>query len=140
MTVVLDTNVLPGMFKQGHRYEPIYDAWVAGRFVWAVSTEVLCEYEEAVGVLLGREKTKAILGQMEILGIATGNLLHVAPSFRFLAIPRDVDDNKFAACAITAHAEWIVTEDRHFGPLIGSGYKPQPIAPEEFIRRVLAGT
>ncbi len=29
------------------------------------------------------------------------------------------------------------TSDRHFGALIGSGYKAQPIPPEEFIRAYL---
>ena len=31
----------------------------------------------------------------------------------------------------------IVTSDAHFLPLIGSGYKPQPITPEQFIVRFL---
>lgn len=46
---------------------------------------------------------------------------------------------KFSDCAITAEADYIVTEDRHFQALIGSGYKPQPITPAEFIQRHLFG-
>jgi hypothetical protein len=37
----------------------------------------------------------------------------------------------------SAHADWIVTEDSHFKALIGSGFKPQPIKPGDFIARVL---
>jgi len=57
------------------------------------------------------------------------------PSFRFHVITSDLDDDKFADCAITTHADYVVTEDGHLNQLIGSGYKPQPIAPAEFIDR-----
>lgn len=57
-------------------------------------------------------------------------------SFRFRLIAADAD-NKFADCAIAAEADFIITEDRHFDALFGSGYKPQPISPGEFIRRFL---
>ncbi len=50
-------------------------------------------------------------------------------SFRALATSAD--------CAITAAADYIVTEDRHFEALRNSGYQPQPITPEEFIPRFL---
>jgi uncharacterized protein len=49
----------------------------------------------------------------------------------------DRDDDKFADCAITANADFIVTSDAHFRVLAGSGYRPQPITPEMFIERVL---
>ena len=76
---------------------------------------------------------------MEAVSQQHGNVLHVSPSFRFQLIPADPDDHKFADCAIAADADYIITEDRHFDTLIGSGYKPQPITPEEFIRRHLGG-
>ena len=66
-------------------------------------------------------------------------MVHVSPSFFFRTITADRDDDKFADCAITAHADWIVTEDGHFQALVGSGFKPQPIKPADFIERVLAG-
>lgn len=49
-------------------------------------------------------------------------------------ITADADDNKFCDCAIAADADFVVTEDHHFGPLKVAGYKPQPIKPDEFIR------
>lgn len=45
------------------------------------------------------------------------------------------DDNAFTDCAIAAHADYVITEDRHFAPLANAGYKPQPITPEAFIER-----
>ena len=50
-----------------------------------------------------------------------------------------ITEEKFADCAIAAGADYILTNDHHFDVLIGSGHKAQPIAPEEFIRRHLAG-
>ena len=48
-------------------------------------------------------------------------------------INNDPDDNKFTDCAITVHADYVITEDKHFAPLANAGYKPQPITPEAFI-------
>jgi predicted nucleic acid-binding protein len=39
--------------------------------------------------------------------------------------------------AIAASADYLITSDKHFNVLIGSGYKPQPVTPEEFITRFL---
>ena len=64
-------------------------------------------------------------------------VIQVSPAFHFLAIPSDRDDDKFADCAITAHADFIITSDKHFRPLTNAGYKPQPITPELFIERYL---
>ena len=61
----------------------------------------------------------------------------MSPSFFFRTISADRDDDKFADCAIAANADYIITSDKHFAPLIGSGYKPQSITPEEFISRHL---
>ena len=52
-------------------------------------------------------------------------------------MPADPDDNKFADCAIATHADYVITQDRHFSTMANAGYKPQPITPEEFIRSYL---
>ena len=74
---------------------------------------------------------------IELAALTRDTIQHVSPTFRFRAIPSDPDDDKFADCAITAGAEFVITEDRHFLPLAEAGYKPKPITPEEFIRRHL---
>jgi len=137
MTVVIDTNVLPGMFTAGHCYRPIAEAWLNGIFSWAVSTDILLEYEEVLVNLKGLPTSRKILALIEMVGAVQGNLQHVSPSYNFRAIPTDRDDDKFADCAITSDADHIITGDKHFGQLIGSGYKPQPLTPEEFIARFL---
>jgi len=137
MTVVIDTNVMNGMFVARHPHAAIRQAWHAGSFKWALSTDILNEYEEVLGRMRGPSKAEEILSIVMSLGSRLGTVLEVSPSFFFRTISADRDDDKFADCAITAHADYIVTNDHHFAPLVGSGFKPQPITPEEFIARVL---
>lgn len=137
MTVVVDTNVLTGMAGIGHPHGQILDAWLAGRLQWAVSTDILAEYEEILGKLKGATKAARFLSFIQLWGAQHGTLLQVSPSYFFRTIQADRDDDKFADCAIAVHADYIITSDRHFAPLVGSGYKPQPITPEEFIARHL---
>ena len=66
------------------------------------------------------------------------HIRRIGPSYRFHTITGDPDDDAFADCAIAAEADWIITGDRHFDALKKSGYKPQPITPEEFNARHLA--
>ena len=47
----------------------------------------------------------------------SNNVVFVHPYFRFGLITADPDDNKFTDCAITAGADFIVTNDRHFNVL-----------------------
>lgn len=65
------------------------------------------------------------------------SLIKVSPTYRFRSITADPEDDKFADCAIAAEADYIITSDRHFDALAGSGYRPPPITPGEFIQRHL---
>ena len=112
-------------------------AWFNGGFSWAVSTDILLEYEEVLVRLKGEAMSRRILALIENVGAVQGNLRRISPSFFFRTISADRDDDKFADCAIGADADLIVTSDKHFAQLTGSGYKPQPITPEEFIGRIL---
>ena len=53
MIVCLDTNSVVQALAQRHPFHSILDAWVAGKVTWAVSTEVLLEYEEVLTRLGG---------------------------------------------------------------------------------------
>ena len=137
MTVVIDTNVLIQAADGSHPFARIMDGWVDGKFQWAVSTDILLEYEEVMTRMMGAARWKKFVRFMDLIDAADGSLLRIATFFQFLTVPNDRDDDKFADCAISVHADFIITQDRHFKPLIGSGYKPQPIAPEDFISRHL---
>lgn len=139
MIVVIDTNVVLTMFKPTHANRPIFEAWAAGDLRWAVSTDILLEYEEVMTRMNSAAYAALAFQTMNAVASAKRNLVRILPTFRFHLIAGDPDDDKFADCAIVAGADWIITADRHFDALVGSGYRPQPIAPEEFIRRHLGG-
>ena len=137
MIVVIDTNVVLTMFKPTHANRPIFEAWAAGDLQWAVSTDILLEYEEVMARMNSAAYAAMAFRTMNAIEAVRGNLVRISPAFRFHTVPTDPDDNKFADCAIAAQADFVITADHHFHPLAGAGYKPQPIAPEEFIRRHL---
>lgn len=140
MIVVIDTNVALTMFKPTHRNHALFRAWTSGRFAWAVATDILFEYEEIMTRLGSAAYAAQVMSTVSaISSLRIGSLIHVSPSFFFRTISADRDDDKFADCAITAHTDFIVTSDKHFNVLIGSGYKPQPIMPEAFITSHLSG-
>lgn len=134
MTVVIDTNVLLQARAAGHPYHGILRRWMAGDFVWAISNEILMEYSEVVGDRSGSAAASKLARLLEI----SPHVRRTESSFRFHVITDDPDDNKFADCAIASDADWMITEDRHFQAMNGAGYKPQPIHPDEFIRRFCA--
>lgn len=107
------------------------------RLGWAVSTEILLEYEEVAAREIGSAAARQLIRFIELLEQTRGNIRHISPTFRFQIIKVDPDDNKFTDCAITAGADYIITEDRHFAPLATAEYHPQPINPAEFISKHL---
>lgn len=135
MTVCIDTNVLVQARARGHAFFPILDAWVAGRYAIAVSTGILLEYEEVMTRLSGKGTWLQFARLMDLVELTGCGVVRVTPSFRFQVIGDDPDDNLFTDCAITAGAEYLITEDRHFLPLANAGYIPKPIKPQEFIER-----
>ena len=139
MTVVIDTNSLLPMLGRRHSFAVILDAFIDGEFEWAVSNEIVLEYEEVAVERIGRARFERFAAILDLGGQLHRTLRRVSPGFRFHLITADPDDNKFADCAIAAEAAYLITEDRHFDALKTGGYKPQPITPEEFIRRHLGG-
>ncbi len=137
MIVCIDTNVLVQLFGQNQTGRPIRDALLHGQMNLAISNEVLLEYEETITRLSGPARWQQIEQFLAMLYQLHSNILFIEPQFRFGVITADPDDNKFVDCAITAQADYIITADGHFRALIGSGYKPQPMMAEEFIKKHL---
>jgi len=137
MLVCIDTNVVLGMFGRAAPLLGLRQALLVGKFRWALSTEILLEYEGIAVREMGDEGVERVLRFIELADQARGAILHISPSYRFHLITHDPDDNKFADCAIAADADFIITEDRHFQPLSGSGYKPQPVTAAEFMATYL---
>jgi putative PIN family toxin of toxin-antitoxin system len=137
MRVCIDTNVMLSALAKGSPMAPLFDAITSGELELAVSTAILFEYEE-IAQQQGGALFAGKLMRMIALVAQVHQTIHFAePSFEFNTIPADRDDNKFANCAITAHADFVITEDKHFALLANAGYKPQPVSALEFIERYL---
>ena len=138
MILCLDTNTVVQALAQHHPFHPILDAWVAGHLTWAVSTPILLEYEEVLTRLSGPARWRKLARLMDLAELTVGNVLRVTPSFQFHVVTADPDDNIFTDCAITADADYLVTENAHFSPLADAGYKPRPILPRQLIAQFVA--
>jgi putative PIN family toxin of toxin-antitoxin system len=139
MIVVLDTNALIQVFGHASPSAPIREALLRGRLHLAVSTPILLEYEEVTVRYAGRQRWADVWAFLTLISRLHGNVHHIGPSYRFHTITGDPDDDAFADCAIVSGAKNLITSDHHFDALIVSGYKPQPITPERFIAKYLAG-
>jgi putative PIN family toxin of toxin-antitoxin system len=137
MRVCIDTNVLLQLFSNNPRWPELLEALTHGRVKWAVSTSILLEDEEVTVRQSGPRRWQQVAGVIDALDYVLGSIRFVDPRFQFHAILADPDDNKFSDCAIAAQADFILTEDAHFDALRGSGHKPQPISPDDFIRQHL---
>ena len=133
MTVVLDSNALVQMSGQASPHAALKQALMEGRLVLAVSTPILLEYEEVICRYAGRARWEDVARMFALISLLHGTIREVAPSYRFRTITGDANDDA------VADADFIVTEDHHFDVMRGSGYRPQPVTPEEFIRLHLGG-
>jgi putative PIN family toxin of toxin-antitoxin system len=137
MIVCIDTNTVVRALAAGHPFHPILDVRVAGRVTRAVSTEVMLEYQEVLTRLGGPSRWRKLARLMDLAEMTGGNILNVKPSFHFQIITADPDDNIFSDCAVTADADYLITEDQHFAPLRSAGHKPKPITPDEFVAKFI---
>ena len=137
MRVCVDTNVMLRVFARNSPLTPLFLALAGGRLHLAVSTSILLEYREIIVSKGGAPFWARFERWLDLADAIHGNILRVSPSFHFHIVTDDADDNIFTDCAIAAEADWLITDDAHFAPLANAGYRPQPIAPQDFIARFL---
>jgi putative PIN family toxin of toxin-antitoxin system len=140
MRVCIDTNVMLSAMAKGSPLTPLFEAITSGKLELAVSTAILFEYEEIAQQQGGASFAGRLMRLIGLVASVHQSICFAEPSFEFHTIPADVDDNKFANCAIILHADYVITEDKHFAPLANAGYKPQPISALDFIERHLSRT
>lgn len=126
---VIDTNVLIKTIKRSNAEFAIYEAFIAERFCWAVSTSVLNEYEEKLTEFYSPKTAQLII---EVLCTAP-NVIFAEPHFQWNIVEEDPDDNKFSDLAISINADCLVTFDRHFNVFKDLDFpRLRIIRPEEF--------
>ena len=113
MRIALDTNCLLVSVQEYSNYCWLWQAFRDKKFVLCYTGEILNEYQEVLS-----HYYSASLAQYVIDAIL--NAPHAYPTtvyFKWQLITADIDDNKFADCAISANADFIVTHDKHFNVL-----------------------
>jgi putative PIN family toxin of toxin-antitoxin system len=118
LRIVLDTNIFLVSLPSKSPFRPIFDAFLDKKFDLIVSTDILLEYEEVLGLKANGFVAK---NAMELLNAAT-NVEKTEVFYRWNLISQDPDDNKFVDCAIAGKAHFIVTHDSHFNVLHQIGF------------------
>jgi len=113
MRIVLDTNCLLVSVQEYSDYFWIWQTFRDKKFVLCYTDEILNEYQEVLSYYYSGTLAKYIID-------AILNASHAEPItvyYKWRLITADLDDNKFVDCAISANADFIVTNDKHFNVL-----------------------
>lgn len=117
MRVILDTNVfISGIFWKGPPRR-ILESWRDGKIKIVLSSEILNEYEQVSKALSPKYPQSELLGFMRLLALHA-EMCDAVPLLS--PVSRDIDDDKFFACAITSAVVCIVSGDKDL--LEVSGY------------------
>ena len=134
MRVVIDTNCFLAIIPKISPYRPVFDAYRGKQFELAVSTKILHEYAE----VFGRRMTPFIADNLLELVDKQDNTFKAEIYYRWALITADYDDNKFVDCALSAGADYIVTQDRHFNELTAHAFPTvKSISLPEFLNTLL---
>jgi predicted nucleic acid-binding protein len=139
MTVVIDTNVLLGMFRSGHPAGALLEGVERGKVSLGGDDGNPIRIRGDSWAHHRPDPRRGSLGRLGNHWAGREQSAANLASYRFRLITADADDDKFADCAITAEADYVITEDGHFDVLADAGFKVRAITLAEFIRRHLAG-
>ncbi len=129
MLAVIDTNCLLTSIPPQSPHYWLSEAFKSERFEWAVSNEILTEYEEKITDMYSGKTATLVL---KILSVAP-NVIFAEPFFKWQLIEADPDDNKFADLAISVNADYLVTNDKDFNVLKRTDFpKVNVISLDEF--------
>jgi putative PIN family toxin of toxin-antitoxin system len=110
MKVVIDTNVLIAIISIRSPSRWLFDCIISGKIQMSVSTEILLEYREIL-----QRKTNFAVSENIADFISTSPYVEKTDIFfKFNLIEKDSSDNKFVDCAISADADCLISNDKHF--------------------------
>ncbi|MEO6758075.1 MAG: putative toxin-antitoxin system toxin component, PIN family [Saprospiraceae bacterium] len=110
MKVVLDTNIILASISPFSKYRPVMDGFEQGDFILCLTTDILLEYEEKLAENFNPTVAELFTGGL----LLKQNVEFIEVFFHWRLIYPDMDDNKFADCAVAANAHYLVTNDRDF--------------------------
>jgi uncharacterized protein len=110
MKIVLDTNILLISLPKRSPFRSIFDQLLKGSFQLFVTNDIISEYFEIIETKSNFEVASNVV---ELL-LSLQNVTKTEVYYKWGLISEDYDDNKFVDCAISANADFIVTNDKHF--------------------------
>jgi putative PIN family toxin of toxin-antitoxin system len=135
MKVVIDTNVFVSSFFGGNPRR-IVDYWFSGKLILCVSRPILKEYFD---VLDRFQFDREDLFRRLIASFEKGlNTLFIDSPKEQNWIEDDPEDNKFIACAISLHANHIVSGDPHL-KRAGKIEGVEILSPREMLKLIETG-
>jgi predicted nucleic acid-binding protein len=136
MTVVPDANALLVSIPPKSIYRPILDALIIGKFDLVISNDILSEYIE----IIERKANAQVANNIAEMLLSLDNLNKVDIYFDWKLMSNDPDDNKYADASIVGSADYLVTNDHHFGILNSIDFpKVKIINLESFLSLTLQG-
>jgi putative PIN family toxin of toxin-antitoxin system len=129
--VVLDSNVLLSAIGPNSPFRKIWTDFLESKFHIAVNEDILKEYEEILQEHASLRSAKLVLEIFE----ESANVWYQRVSYKWGAIKKDPDDNKFFDVAVASSADYLVTNDKHFKVAKQLPFpKVNIISSEEFMR------
>lgn len=113
MRIVLDTNSILVSLSKKSPYRPIFDAIINNELTLLVSNEILMEYAE----IIERRASIIVATNVAEFLVQAKSVEKIEIYYKWHLIEKDVDDNKFVDCAVSGNADYLVTDDKHFGQL-----------------------
>ena len=111
---VIDTNCLLASLNRNSPFHRLYELFASEAFKWVLSNEILTEYEEILTSHYSAVTARRVTGIL----VNAPNTSFQEAYYKWQLIAADPDDNKFADVAIAASVDFLVTNDRHFQPLL----------------------
>lgn len=132
---VIDTNGLLNSIPKNGAKRWLYDAFMAKKFQWVFSNEILSEYAEMIAYEYSQQAMELVVSIL----LTSENTLRFEPSYRWELVDADPDDNKFVDCALGANVDYLVTEDKHIRRLltIPKLFPPVPIVTFQQFKTIL---
>jgi len=118
LRIVLDTNILLVSVSSKSKYHWIFQKILNGTFDLYVTNEILAEYEEIIASKYNEVVAENVLRAL----LKLPNVHRQTVYYHWNLISVDPDDNKFADCAVSANAHYLVSNDKHFRVLGKIGF------------------
>jgi len=113
MNIVLDTNCLLVALPVKSPYYWLWQAFRNRKITLCYTNDILLEYHEVLARFYPLVFVTEVINEL----LYSENVNQVTNFYRWNLIISDLDDNKFADCALNSGAEYIVTNDKHFNIL-----------------------